>query len=181
MGELRRGLLSHLEVCNPDHILMPFRYDRHPDHLAVNRVITSAHAEGLVRAELTEYFVYHRWRLLPRRDVRKYLHPQYLFEIDIEGVAERKRDALACFVSQTTRFYSWQTRPILTPELLDDECARPEQFLMFDPRVRGARVFSRATAWIRIVHRVEPILQKWKYLLKSTLLRAFRRNDDSST
>jgi LmbE family N-acetylglucosaminyl deacetylase len=39
--ELARLLREHLSVLRPDHVLVPFRYDRHPDHLAVNRVATA--------------------------------------------------------------------------------------------------------------------------------------------
>jgi LmbE family N-acetylglucosaminyl deacetylase len=180
-GRLEQLLLQKIEECDPDHVLMPFRYDRHPDHLTITDLVTRAYRKGLIRARLTEFFVYHRWRLLPQRDVRKYVSPQHLFEVGIAQVAARKRAALACFTSQTTRFYSWQTRPILTPELLDDECAQPEQFLRFDPEVRGPAVFSHAATWIRIVHRVEPVLQKWKYLIKSALIGTVRRSHDDSS
>jgi hypothetical protein len=155
---------------------MPFRYDRHPDHLAINHVITAASRAGVIRAELTEYFVYYRWRLLPRKDIRKYIRADLLLEIDIRAVAGLKRAALDRFTSQTTRFYPWQTRPILTPVLLDEECVGPEVFLRSDRDIRGPAVFVGSIPWIRIVHRVEPRLQKWKYLLKSTVLRVFGRN-----
>jgi LmbE family N-acetylglucosaminyl deacetylase len=178
--ELGRMLLQKIEEWDPDHVLLPFRYDRHPDHLAVNDLLTRAQRAGVVRARLTEYFVYHRWRLLPKRDVRRYVQPRYLLKVDIEAVAAQKRAALACFTTQTTRFYDWQTRPILTPELLDSECSQPELFLRADPTARGPAVFSHAAPWIRIVHRVEPVLQKWKYLTKSALLGAFRGSDGDS-
>jgi LmbE family N-acetylglucosaminyl deacetylase len=181
LPELARRLEHTIGEHDPDHVLMPFRYDRHPDHLAIHQVVTQAHRAGRIRATLTEYFVYHRWRLLPRRDVRKYVRPRLLLELDIGEVADRKRAALACFTTQTTRYYSWQTRPILTPQLLDDECAQPEQFLRADPEIRGAEVFSHAATWIRVAHRVEPVLQKWKYLAKATLLGALRRSEGDST
>ena len=173
---LKRRLLEFLDACDPDHVLLPFRYDRHPDHLAINHAITDAHRAGLVRARLTEYFVYYRWRLLPRRDIRGYVDPGRLVEVEIADVASRKREALDCFASQTTRFYPWQTRPILTPQLLDEECAGPELFLPYDPEAPGAAVFTSTVPWIRIVHRLEPRLQKWKYLLKSSLVRGLGRN-----
>lgn len=173
LSELRRLTLEHLKELNPDHVLIPFRFDRHPDHLAIHQVVTRALDEGLFRATLTEYFVYYRWRLLPGRDVRKYVRPEYLFEVQIRDVALEKRAALACFVTQTTRFYPWQTRPILTPVLLDEECVGPEFFLRADPQQRGTRVLTGWGPWIRIAHRLEPRLQKWKYLVKSTLSRGF--------
>jgi LmbE family N-acetylglucosaminyl deacetylase len=171
LPELRRHLLECLDLLDPDHLLMPFRFDRHPDHLAVNRIVTEAVGDGRCRATVTEYFVYYRWRLLPRKDVRRYIRPENLFDVDIREVASTKRAALDRFKTQTTIFYPWQTRPILTPTLLDEECVGPEIFLRFDPRAPARRVFSGWVPWIRIAHRLEPRLQKWKYLAKSTLTR----------
>lgn len=171
--ELARRLLDHLRAVDPDHVLIPFRYDRHPDHLAVNHVVTEARLAGRVRAELTEYFVYYRWRLLPRRDIRRYVRPHHLMEVDIRDVAAQKRASLDCFATQTTRYYAWQTRPILTPVLLDEECVGPEVFLRFDPAATGPRVFSGPVPWIRVAHRLEPRLLKYKYIAKSVLARTF--------
>lgn len=161
---LRRHLLEIIDHLQPDYIFMPFRYDRHPDHLAMNHVITTAYDEGLLpRTQLIEYFIYYRWRLLPAGDVRKYIDSRYLLEVDIQNVAVSKRRALDCFKSQTTIYYPWQTRPILTPTLLDEECQQPEFFLRYDVSVPGAAVFYKLIAWIRLVHRLEPFLQIWKY------------------
>lgn len=171
LASLRRLLGQYLRELDPDHVLMPFRFDRHPDHLAVNRVVTETRDRGGHRAVLTEYFVYYRWRLLPGRDIRKYVLPGLLFEVDIGEVAARKRAALERFTTQTTRFYPWQTRPILTPRLLDEECEGPEVFLRADAALEGAEVFSGAVSWIRTIHRLEPFLKKWSYLLKSGLIR----------
>jgi hypothetical protein len=92
--------------------------------------------------------------------------------LDISAVAARKRAALDCFKTQTTRFYEWQTRPILQPALLEEECTSPEQFLLCDPALPGDRVFAGGASWIRIAHWLEPVLLRWKYLLKSWALRA---------
>ena len=169
---LRQALSDLIAKVEPDAILMPFRYDRHPDHLAVNRAVTAARARGHTRARLFEYFVYHRWRLLPGRDLRAFVRPEQLLAVDISSVAARKRLALDCFKTQTTRYFAWQTRPILTPELLDDECAGSERFLLHDPALPGVRVFSRGRWWIPIAHTVEPVLQRWKYRLGAWLKRA---------
>jgi LmbE family N-acetylglucosaminyl deacetylase len=150
---------------------VPFRYDRHPDHLAVNRAVTAAYLAGAYDGSLTEYFVYYRWRLLPGGDLRRYVRPDGLVSVDIRSVAGRKREALACFASQTTRYYAWQTRPILTSGLLDEECRGPEVYLRFDASRAGAAVFTRAAPWIRIAHRLEPKLQKCKYYAKATVTR----------
>jgi LmbE family N-acetylglucosaminyl deacetylase len=167
LPQLSDAVLAVIDELQPDHVLVPFRFDRHPDHLAVNRVITRALLEGRLPGALAEYFVYHRWRLLPGRDLRAYVRPDRMVEVDMTPVAARKRAALECFRSQVTRYYPWQTRPILTPELLDDECRRPERFLRYDPALPGARVLTRARGWIRVAHRLEPALQRTKHVLKT--------------
>jgi LmbE family N-acetylglucosaminyl deacetylase len=169
-------LAALVERIQPATLLMPFRYDRHPDHLAVNHVVTAAYQQGnFPQAGLFEYFVYYRWRLLPGRDLRPYVDPQYLLKIDIQDVSVQKRTALSHFKSQTTIFYPWQTRPILTSVLLDEVSQNPELFLRYDPAVNGAAVFTKAVIWIRLVHRLEPLLKKGRYLTGAWLQRALRR------
>jgi LmbE family N-acetylglucosaminyl deacetylase len=159
---LRRALLDLIVRLEPDHVLVPFRYDRHPDHLALNHGLVSLTQEGLFQGSLTEYFVYYRWRLLPAGDVRRYLLPGLLQEVDVTLVAGRKRAALDCFTSQTTRYFPWQTRPNLTPELLDEVSRAPEQYLRFHPALPGPAVFIHGAPWIRLAHQLEPFLKRRK-------------------
>jgi LmbE family N-acetylglucosaminyl deacetylase len=173
---LSHSLTQLIERIAPTHILMPFRYDRHIDHLALNQAVTIAHQHGDYKAELTEYFVYHRWRLLPEGDVRKYIHPQHLFGINIEEVSTRKRAALDCFKSQTTKFYVWQTRPNLSSQLLDEVSGTPEIFLRYDAAFSGTTVFTGAVAWIRLAHKLEPYLKKKKDQIVALWNRGFHRN-----
>lgn len=170
---LQKLLGDKLKQLVPQHIFIPFRYDRHIDHLAVNHVVVSLLAQGVIQSQLIEYFVYYRWRLLPKHDIRKYIRPQYLFTLDISDVAILKRQSLDCFVSQTTIYYPWQIRPILTSKLLNEECANPEYFLV-NASFAGTAVFSNLILWIRLAHRLEPILLRWKYLALSMLKRVFR-------
>lgn len=158
-----KGVLEELfERIAPSHVLTPFRFDCHPDHLALNRVVTEVVGQEPLQAQLTEYFVYYRWRLLPGRDVRKYVRADNLVQIDIQDVSEQKRRALDCFKSQTTKLFGWQQRPILTDTLLSDVCRQPEVFLRYDSMFPGARIFTRARTWIQFVHRAEPELKKRK-------------------
>ncbi len=160
ISPLRSLLSDAIRRIAPTHIFVPFRYDRHPDHLAVNHAVISGLQES---GQLIEYFVYYRWRLMPKRDIRKYIRPELLFKLEIEDVAQQKRQALDCFTSQTTMYYPWQTRPILSSILLDEECQNPEFFLISSEASTGAAVFSNSVLWIRLVHRLEPLLQRWKY------------------
>jgi LmbE family N-acetylglucosaminyl deacetylase len=173
ISALQQSLTQKLQQIAPQHILVPFRYDRHPDHLAVNHVVVSGLKQGILNAQLIEYFVYYRWRLLPKRDIRKYIRPPYLFQLAIPDAATLKRRALECFTSQTTIYYPWQTRPILRSAILDEDCQNHEYFLIANASLSGTVVFSELVPWIRLAHRLEPILLRWKYLTLSVLKRAY--------
>jgi LmbE family N-acetylglucosaminyl deacetylase len=171
ISSLKNSLRNEIRTIGPKHIFIPFRYDRHFDHLAVNHAIVSNFQQGDMQPQLIEYFVYYRWRLMSKRDIRKYIRPQYLFKLEIEDVAAQKRQALDCFTSQTTIYYPWQTRPILTSRLLDEECQNPEFFLISNDPSEGAAIFSNSVLRIYLVHRLEPFLQRWKYRIGATLKR----------
>lgn len=166
LGKNKRRLISALketiERVDPSLILMPFRYDRHADHLAVNHAVMTICKEGAYKGRLYEYFVYYRYRLLPAGDIRAYIGPQHLLDVNIEGVAALKRAALDHFKSQTTKFYAWQTRPNLTSQTLDRASHGPERFLRYDPAAAGPAVFDRCETWIRLAHRLEPVMKKRK-------------------
>jgi LmbE family N-acetylglucosaminyl deacetylase len=170
--ELRERLSALAGQVRPDHVLAPFRYDRHPDHLALNRAVMELFAKTQASGpKITEYFVYYQSRLLPRGDVRAYIRPGRLRQVSSEGVAALKRETLDCFRSQTTRFYPWQTRPNLSPRLLDDVSLAPEVFLRFDPELSGSRILTGPRPWILLAHRMEPILKKRKDQLVALLRR----------
>jgi LmbE family N-acetylglucosaminyl deacetylase len=156
---LMRDLVDEI---GPDHVLTPFRYDRHRDHIAVNRAATAATRAAGRHIQLAEYFVYHHWRLLPKTDVRRYIRMSELRQVDIADASERKRAALECFKSQTTRFYPWQSRPNLTSNLLDSVSREPELLLIASPSLPGASVFTGSVAWIRMAHRLESPLKRVK-------------------
>ena len=172
VSSLRKLLGDTIRRIAPTNIFVPFRYDRHPDHLAVTHAMASELQQDNHQIQLIEYFVYYRWRLMPKRDIRRYIRPQFLFKLEIGDVAGQKRQALDCFKSQTTIYYPWQTRPILTSVLLDEECQNPEFFLISNDSSAGAAVFSNSVLWIRLVHRLEPFLQRWKYRTGATLKRS---------
>jgi LmbE family N-acetylglucosaminyl deacetylase len=180
ISSLRERVREQLKRIAPQYVFAPFRYDRHPDHLAVNHVVVSDIEEGVLRTQLIEYFVYYRWRLMPKRDIRKYIKPESLFQLNIQDVASLKRKSLDCFTSQTTIYYPWQTRPILTPTLLDEESQNPEYFLIASTSLSGTAVFSGPVLWIRLAHRLEPILMRWKYLVGALLIRIFQKRVPNS-
>jgi len=163
-ARLRTVLVEYVRCIGAEQVFVPFRYDRHPDHLAISHVVADARDEGAIGATVIEYFVYSRWRLLPGGDVRNCLRRELLRQLDPDAMpaAELKRRALDCHRSQTTCYYDWQNRPVLTRELLDRVCSEPEIYLLQDPARPGRRVLARARAWVPIAHRLEPLLKRWK-------------------
>jgi LmbE family N-acetylglucosaminyl deacetylase len=170
--QARQGIEAIIDRVRPDHVLTPFRYDRHRDHIALNRVVTAA-CRARAGIVLTEYFVYHRWKLLPRGDVRRYIHPSELLQVDIAGASRAKRAALDCFTSQTTRFYAWQRRPNLTPALLDDVSREPELFLRYRLSAPGESVLDGPVTWIRVAHSIESPLKRCKDRIVALARRPF--------
>lgn len=178
IASLRILVREKITSIAPQYVLVPFRYDRHLDHLAVNHVVVDDIKQVFIKVQLIEYFVYYRWRLMPKRDIRKYVKSQFLYRLDIASVSALKRRSLDCFTSQTTIYYPWMTRPILTQILLDEECQNPEYFLIAPASSSGTAVFAGPALWIRLAHRLEPILLRWKYLTLSTLKRVFQKRVD---
>lgn len=160
--EYRVQLGRLIQTIRPDWVFAPFRFDRHPDHLAINRAVCELQAQAPQPFKILEYFVYWQWQLLPRRDIRAYLRPDCLWAADIRPVADRKRRLLEKFVSQTTVFYPWQYKPVLDQELLERFCSGPEIFLQAPPNGCDRDLFTLPLAWVRLVHAVEPRLKNLK-------------------
>jgi LmbE family N-acetylglucosaminyl deacetylase len=178
LDELSQCLIKLITKTNPKFIFVPFRYDRHPDHIALYSAARKALDLHYSEAEVLEYFVYYRYQLLPGGDIRKFIYPEYLYTVDIEERSNIKFKALNCYQSQTTKVYKWQDRPILTRERVREVSRLPEVFLQYDPNFRGPQVFMRHGHWIRFVHRIEPALKRRKEALLE-LLQFGKRLDGS--
>ena len=93
---LTKKLLKIINEINPDFIFTPFRFDRHPDHLTLNKSSIKAYIFSHSSAVLLEYFVYIEWRLIKLKDIRKYIKPNLLIKIDFKSVSQIKRKVLDC-------------------------------------------------------------------------------------
>jgi LmbE family N-acetylglucosaminyl deacetylase len=163
INELTQKLGKILSDLKPVWLMIPFRYDRHPDHLALNRAAKKACSNlNENKGNIVEYFVYYRWRLLPGGDIRKFIHPGQLLEVDIASKASEKKKALQIYKSQTTLFFSWQDRPILPHQRVDEVSRSPEYFLIYNSDYPGAEIFQQSKTLIRIIHLIEPPLKTIK-------------------
>lgn len=176
---LRDVLVKLYDRLQPAHVFVPFRYDRHPDHLAVHEAAMGALGYLGKKVSVAEYFVYYRWRLLPGGDVRRFIRTEHLLRVEIQAQRELKRRALECYRSQTTRYYPWQHRPILSPERVIEVSNSPENFVLHNGAFRDAAIFSRLRPWIRVVHWAEPRLKVAKdrfILLARSVVRYFSKD-----
>ncbi len=162
--ELAIALESLVGELNPRYILAPFRFDRHPDHMALGRAALKLPAVREGRAALLEYFVYYRFRLFPGRDIRRVVKPEFLQRRDLAEVAFLKRRALDCFVTQVTRYFSWQVRPVLSDESLQESAAGPEVFLVAPPGTTDAAVLRWPVWLVRLIVTVESRLKRAAYI-----------------
>jgi LmbE family N-acetylglucosaminyl deacetylase len=159
---ISRQVAERAQAVGANTLFVPFRYDRHPDHLAVNRATTAARLTGRITAELVEYFVYTKWRMLRSGDVRDYVPTEDTVRVRSAEASRLKRAALACHRSQTTKYFPGQRRPILTPSLIDQACEEPETFLPHRAERSGRRGLARGRFWVPLACRLEPGLKRFK-------------------
>jgi bacillithiol biosynthesis deacetylase BshB1 len=95
-GQLERAV-ELIRRARPRTIAIPFGSDRHPDHVAASRVLTEAvFSGGLRRFEPSTP----AWK--PARVCYYFINDSTppSFVVDVSDAYERKRRALACYVSQ---------------------------------------------------------------------------------
>ncbi len=92
-----RSAVALIRRARPRTIAVPYGADRHPDHVSASRLLTEAvFNSGLRRYEPATP----PWK--PERVCYYFINDSAppSFVIDVSGVYERKRRALACYVSQ---------------------------------------------------------------------------------
>ncbi len=161
--ELDAALQRLVEEGKPTHILAPFRFDRHPDHIALSRAALALPAVREGRVALLEYFVYYRFRLFPGRDIRRVVRPDLLRSRELPDLVFVKRRALDCFVTQTTRYCPWQQRPVLRDDLLREVSAGPELFLAAPAGAPDAAVLTWPVWAVRLVVTLEHRVKRAAY------------------
>ncbi|NNE46275.1 MAG: hypothetical protein HKN37_06410 [Rhodothermales bacterium] len=162
VDDLAVRLAEILKSTKPAFVFVPFRYDRHPDHLATYAAAIAASEIATNAPRIVEYFVYYKWRLVSGGDVRDWIRSDCLATVDTSEQRRLKLTALRCYESQTTVREEWQTRAILPPERLGEVSQSPEMFLVHHEEFPGSLIFERGRRWIPLVHRIEPVLKKQK-------------------
>lgn len=155
--------LRDLEPGRYDHFFTPFRLDKHKDHIALaETVIDIAREEG--GKQIWEYFVYHKWRLIRGGDIRGHIRPRNLVRVVSDpGAAGLKREALGCFVSQTSNYYPWMKRPVLSSSLVEEYSRSPEFFLRGGPPLGDVLPNH---IFYKVINGLEPRLKNLKERLR---------------
>jgi LmbE family N-acetylglucosaminyl deacetylase len=156
-------LAALVERLQPRTMFAPFRHDQHPDHLATHRLARRLARDGIA---LYQYFVYYRYPMTPGTDIRRAVASRHLRRVDIAEVREVKRRALACYPSQTTAYYPWQTRAVLTPGTLERLTSGDEVFAAFAADTRDRALFEGVPPWFWPALRFGPraVFLKKRYL-----------------
>lgn len=157
LGQRLERLISEID---PALIFTPFRYDRHDDHVVLSRAVRGMATTRQIPT--LEYFIYPHWKLLPGGDVRELVHPKWVRHTELAPVATQKMRALRQFVSQTTCYYEWQRKPVLSTEVLESFCSGRECFLEAPVGVSERSLFTILPMWIRQAGKIEPRL-KWAF------------------
>ena len=166
-NRFHQAVTDLLQQIQPTHVLIPFRYDCHTDHTAVSNIVTKAievtkATQTFNSIQIFEYFIYYRLQLLPKKDIRKYIRSEHLISVDIQQQATEKRNALNAFKTQTTKFYDWQQRPLLSAGLLSDVCNTPELFLSTNAINKQQPLFTQQGYLVSSATQIEPVLKKTK-------------------
>jgi LmbE family N-acetylglucosaminyl deacetylase len=171
---LAERIAAELNRIQPELVLVPFRFDRHPDHVALHRAVRSVVRGNRLGARVLEYFVYTHWRLVPGRDIRRMVAADRLLRVDISAVSEQKKNALAHYRSQNSIAYSWQDGPILTSDSLRRRCVEPECFFLSEANERLLDCFPSKRVRLLFAHYAESIGKRPKDQLLA-LLRSLKR------
>lgn len=165
---LEDDLSSLIERKSPRSVLLPFRMDRHPDHVALHEAAIGV-LEGLERdVRLVEYFVYTRWGLLQKRDIRDRIDSERLVATNIGAFIREKRAALNRYASQIEVPSEAAVRPVLTSQVIEGFMGSYEYYIpsrsvacLGEP-LGGSRR-------IRLAHSLEPRLKMAKDVVLSLL------------
>ena len=165
---LRAVCDRHLAVI----LLAPSRFDAHPDHLAVYRAAAAVAAGGDRPILLCEYFIYYRSRLLPGGDVRHYLRPECRLSFHSDVEMRAKRRAIDCHHTQRTKFFPWQTRPVLTDTVVESTIASPEVICRPVTGARSKRPLRLPSDMVSITQSLEFRLKSAKDALRQRTRRS---------
>ena len=115
--EAVQGCRAYLEELQPQTILVPWRRDPHPDHRATSHIVQAALAGSANKPRVLEYPVW-AWERAAPEDLPQ-PHEAAAFRLDIGGVADVKRQAVAAHVSQVTHLIDDDPQGFwLSPEVL---------------------------------------------------------------
>lgn len=159
---LQNLLKQHISEFDPQYILVPFRFDFHPDHISVNRLLNRNLLMSFPHIKKIEYFVYYNWKLLPQKDVRRIIQDDYLLVYyPSKDDSECKRKLFSFYGSQTSLFYKGQQNAILSEEYIKATSLQPEFYLKSFAE-KEDNIFRATNIYLRIICSIEPSFKRLK-------------------
>ena len=118
----------YLGKHSPDTILLPWRRDPHPDHVASNQIIRASTARSGERVKLVEYPIW-LWELATTADAPQKGEARG-WRLDIKSVSEQKQRAIAAHQSQISDLIDDDPEGFrLSPDILANFAATWEIYL----------------------------------------------------
>jgi LmbE family N-acetylglucosaminyl deacetylase len=121
-----------LNAVRPSLVLVPYRFDGHPDHTATYDVVVKAVETGERQIACYQYFI---WSLPFIKGTT--LSSTEITRVDIGTELETKRTAVLCFKTQITHYSQNQSEPILQDDFLNLFDSRWEYYLDIRKKIDG--------------------------------------------
>ena len=141
--------IDFLTTFRPTLVLVPYRYEKHPDHRVAYDVVTTAIRMVKLDIPVYQYFV---WGL---SDILVKPNPK-LAVLDIRNELETKKAAILRFKTQITCFSKQQTKPLLDNDFLQNFYSGKEFFL--------ADTKDRESCFSIMIRKAESTLLSYEFL-----------------
>lgn len=155
---LQDVLIQLYERIQPDHVFIPFAFERHPDCSALHEAAVAA-IQYLNRKVVTsEFFLSPKWNRLPGINTGELKRHDELVKIDIVCAHRVKERALRCHETQTVDFYSHNRIPAVSSRRIQKALGSKEVFLLHQSASGDQSILKRYRRWIYVVLWIEPLL-----------------------
>lgn len=133
VSEQLRRLVETVRTARPAVVVAPYWHERHPDHVAASHLVTRAVFLAALPKYVTDSAGATQTGVAPHRVTQMLYYPMRVeakvsLVVDISGVIEQKRAAIACYRSQIVRLDAGQPTLVSSPLLQSSLDARDGSF-----------------------------------------------------
>lgn len=137
--EVQKRLLDMLPIIRPSEVFLPNHDDSHMDHCAANEAVLFVLKKAKFTGDICEYVVWDAdIKKRPDKVMLKYNAAE-----NIQDVRELKKLALFEYKCQTTVYFPWQEKPMISEEFMGRFLNGREYFIKYR-MVRGKKALPNA-------------------------------------